>query len=477
MAKNYFGITDTGRQRNNNEDSFIADRTDDGQFVLACVIDGVGGYEGGEVAAEIARAVILEKLKRIKGDPTPLMKQAFLDANEKIQQEKLKNPDHDRMACVLTLALVDQRNNEFYFAHVGDTRLYLFRDRTLVKVSKDHSFVGFLEDSGRLTEEAAMRHPKRNEINKALGFGHQITVEEDYIQTGHSPFLPNDMLLLCSDGLTDLVNREAITSILSSDKKIEEMASRLVALANEEGGKDNITVVLVRNDRAPVKQQATRPVLIKKKDQVADEPAPQPVKETVIEKKPVVLKKRTRTSAWTVILLLLCLALIGVVGWLLWKQRTQPKAIYQPPAVAATVHKKNEAEARLQDTLNNLQGDTLVLREQDFGSAILLSDSIRITRDTLYLKASGNIVLACDSSYGGPALIMTAANKSLVLDSILLDGFTTGIVAHDYGLRLKNVRFRNCGMPVMYGFSFTDNQYINGQLRPGNSFRPDSLPK
>jgi serine/threonine protein phosphatase PrpC len=109
------------------------------------------------------------------------------------------------------MALVDIANNKFYYTHVGDTRLYLFRD-SLVKVSRDHSFVGFLEDNGKLSEEAAMRHPKRNEINKALGFDAQIA-SKDYIETGESPFLPGDMLLLCSDGLTDMVNNSAITSI------------------------------------------------------------------------------------------------------------------------------------------------------------------------------------------------------------------------------------------------------------------------
>ena len=104
------------------------------------------------------------------------------------------------MACVLTLAVVDIEKNKFYYAHVGDTRLYLFRDNTLVKVSKDHSFVGFLEESGRLTEEAAMQHPKRNEINKALGLGVKFSASDDYIETGESPFLPGDLLLLCSDG-------------------------------------------------------------------------------------------------------------------------------------------------------------------------------------------------------------------------------------------------------------------------------------
>ena len=121
------------------------------------------------------------------------------------------------MACVLTLVLADVEENKFYYAHVGDTRLYLLRDNSLVKVSNDHSFVGFLEDNGRLTEEAAMRHPKRNEINKALGFDEEQLLQPDYIETAESPFLPSDILLLCSDGLSDMINQKTITSILTSN--------------------------------------------------------------------------------------------------------------------------------------------------------------------------------------------------------------------------------------------------------------------
>ena len=205
MAENFFGITHTGKIRDNNEDSFIAEKLSNG-WVVACVIDGVGGYEGGEVAAEIARTTIMEKLQQLPADPIQAMKESLQLTNQNIYNEKLSGKGNNQMACVVTLAMVDVENNQFYYSHVGDTRLYLLRDHSLVKVTKDHSFVGFLEDSGRLSEKEAMSHPKRNEINKALGFDVQMDVKEDYIETGSSPFLPRDMLLLCSDGLTDLVN-------------------------------------------------------------------------------------------------------------------------------------------------------------------------------------------------------------------------------------------------------------------------------
>ncbi|HZH38149.1 MAG TPA: protein phosphatase 2C domain-containing protein, partial [Flavisolibacter sp.] len=198
MADNFFGVTNTGRIRDNNEDTFLAETLPNG-WIVACVIDGVGGYEGGEVAAEIARTTVQRYLQQLAPDPLQRLRDSLLQANLTIYNEKLQLRGKDQMACVVTLAVVDMENNQFYYAHVGDTRLYLLRDHSLVKVTKDHSFVGFLEDSGRLSEKEAMAHPKRNEINKALGFDPQIDLKEDYIETGSSPFLPGDMLLLCSD--------------------------------------------------------------------------------------------------------------------------------------------------------------------------------------------------------------------------------------------------------------------------------------
>jgi serine/threonine protein phosphatase PrpC len=248
MAENYFGLTDTGRVRDNNEDTFIDEQNNDG-LIVACVIDGVGGYHGGEVAAEIARQEVVAQMNRTRGDIILSMTEAFKQASKNIYQRRKEQKELESMACVATLAVVDVTSNQFYYAHVGDTRLYLLRDGSLVKITKDQSFVGFLEDSGRLTESAAMNHPKRNEINKALGFDMAIATDESYIETGQSPFLPGDTLLLCSDGLTDLVDKEVMTRIITQKTTLQQKAVELIEAANRAGGKDNITVVLVQNDK------------------------------------------------------------------------------------------------------------------------------------------------------------------------------------------------------------------------------------
>jgi serine/threonine protein phosphatase PrpC len=237
MNENYFGLSDTGKMRDNNEDAFIAERILKDRYIMACVIDGVGGYEGGEIAAHIAREYILSYFSIPSGEMITMMREAMMLANEKIYEERLKEAQNQSMACVLTMAVADIENHKFYYAHIGDTRLYLFRDNSLVKITKDHSFVGFLEDTGRLTEEEAMNHPKRNEINKALGFDAQMRSSAEYIETGESPFLPGDILLLCSDGLSDMVSNKEITSILINNKTLAEKCKSLVEAANNSGGR------------------------------------------------------------------------------------------------------------------------------------------------------------------------------------------------------------------------------------------------
>ncbi|WP_207425391.1 PP2C family serine/threonine-protein phosphatase [Pedobacter sp. SYSU D00535] len=324
MAENFFGITDTGKLRDNNEDTFIAEKAMGDRFIIACVIDGVGGYVGGEVAAAIAKDAIQRHLKEPVSNIINTMKEAFSSANERIQEEKQQIKQYDKMACVLTLAVVDVENNLFYYAHVGDTRLYLLRDHSLVKVTKDHSFVGFLEDSGRLSEESAMKHPKRNEINKALGFGQQIQLQKDYIETGQSPFLPGDTLLLCSDGLTDLVNKHEITSILSSASSLEQKGNQLVSAANQNGGKDNITVVLVHNSKKPVKAKVIKPPKNRQVKRPLNEAKPQPVSvppQVIVSKplegQPVQQPVKKSYNPYVFVLAGLCLIFLLVIIFLL----------------------------------------------------------------------------------------------------------------------------------------------------------------
>lgn len=241
----FCGLTDTGKRRTNNEDAFVAEKLDD-NTVLAVVIDGVGGYEGGEVAAEIAQREIPSYLKEFnRGERLELLKQAVVCANNAIFDRRQLDIARPNMSCVLTSALIDADRRVIDMVHVGDTRMYQYHNGELLKLSHDHSYVGFCEEIGGLTEEQAMNHPRRNEISRAVGEERHGVSDQSFLEAVEHPLLPDSILLLCSDGLTDLVASAQIVSILEQDVPLEEKTKQLVNAANEAGGKDNITVVLV----------------------------------------------------------------------------------------------------------------------------------------------------------------------------------------------------------------------------------------
>ncbi|NTS43551.1 serine/threonine-protein phosphatase [Flavisolibacter sp. BT320] len=468
MAEHFFGLTNTGRIRDNNEDSFLAEALPNG-WIVACVIDGVGGYEGGEVAAEIARETIYETVQQPGSDPQQMLRQGLLRANAAIYNEKLHNSGKEQMACVLTVALVDVDNNQFYYAHVGDTRLYLLRDQSLVKVTKDHSFVGFLEDSGRLTEQEAMAHPKRNEINKALGFDPQLEWKEDYIETGSSPFLPGDMLMLCSDGLTDLVNNREMTGILLAGDSLAATAEALVDAANVAGGKDNITVVIVRNAKKPLKIKATKPVLSKKNERREKVVASPDEQKEVITQQAAPLKKRS--SAIVPLLFVLCLLLAAACVWLFLRQQNGE----ENNRTETAVYSPNAGEKLLADSLGMAVG-ALTVTDSLSGSPVIIGDTLFIRQDTLRINGNG-MILQSDSSYTGPAFFATVNNKVLLLENIVFKDFATAIVLQGRGLQLRNVQFLNCAVPVLRQVLLPAEQSLTGTLRDTMILRNDSLPK
>lgn len=470
MAENFFGLSDVGRQRDNNEDAFIAEKLHTG-WILACVIDGVGGYEGGEVAAEIARSTILRRMQNASGDVVQILRDAVLEANRNIYNEKAAGKGNSQMACVLTVALVDAQNNQFFYAHVGDTRMYLLRDGSLVKVTKDHSFVGFLEDSGRLSEAEAMAHPKRNEINKALGFDAQIDLKDDYIETGQSPFLSGDLLLLCSDGLTDLVNNAEMTKVLVSAASLQQKAKALIDAANNAGGKDNITVVLVQNDKKPQKQKATKPVLVKKTEQGVDNkpiPITQQESKSKLVEPSIPKRKRSNGALWALLGLSLLLAL--ACFWLWTKNRDLQASIPKPDPAAV----RNADEKRLGDSLGLARG---LFNFTDSGrKAITLSDTLFIRQDSLHVNGNG-LVLQKDSLYDGPAFVVSPNNKYLLLENITFNGFEPAVVLQGKGLQLKNVQFQNSKTPVQRNVLLPSERAVTATLRDTVLFKKDSLPK
>lgn len=471
MADQFYGLTDTGKERTNNEDTFIAQQSADGRFIIACVIDGVGGYKGGEVAAELAREAILQRLAQPSGDIIPMLIDCFNLANKSILAGKQAVKEHDSMACVATLALADVQQNQFYYIHVGDTRLYLLRDKSLVKITHDQSFVGFLEDSGRLDEKAAMEHPKRNEINKALGFEVNLSGDTDYMETGQSPFLPGDMLLLCSDGLTDMVPAGDIANILNNKDNLKDKCRDLIAAANHNGGRDNVTVALVKNARQAHTHEATKPVPAQKKTEV------KPMAEPAVTNLPSTPREVPKAKSNTAVLIfaLLALVFLGTTVWqYMQRQRTDQPGTASPRTDTPVIKQANVQEAKLQAAINNLKGNVLTLIDTAFKTPIIISRAIEVNRDTLFIKTKGNVQLLCDSGYTGAAISLTPKCKLVMVDSLAISNFKTGIIAYNNTLLLKNVRFTNCAITVQNLFS-AKGKFTTGGV-PANAFKIDSVP-
>jgi len=478
MEKNFFGLTDTGKVRDNNEDTFIAEMTADAGYVISCVIDGVGGYSGGEIASSIARECILQHLKSPLSDLSAIMKDAILTADAQIMAAKQKVKEHESMACVLTLAVIDLQKNQFHYAHVGDTRLYLLRDKSLVKISKDQSFVGFMEESGRLTEEQAMKHPKRNEINKALGFGTGISQQQDYIETGVSPFLPGDLLLLCSDGLSDMVNKRDITDILLRNSELKTKAEELVATANKNGGMDNITVVLVKNTNESLIHEATKPGLKAQKKRIQAE---SPSNETT-EQTPVVvtvnpsqdLKEEHKSNKGIIILLsVLCAVFLLLSVFLLLRTSQELKGVKQH-RLAESKNIRNAQEIKLQDTINNLKGNVLIITDSLFKSPIILSQSLIFNKDTLFVKSASGILIISDPAFKGNAIDIKPVTKYVYLENLIFENFSSAIATQNNDLLLKNVKFNNSMNGITATYHFRDERFINGKITR-STFKSDSL--
>jgi len=238
------GDTDRGLQRDGNEDQFHVD-VGRGLFM---VIDGVGGQAAGRQAATVALAMLRARLERETGPAGERVREAITVANNEIHRLASTRPEWNGMACVLTVALV--KDGYATVGHVGDTRLYKLRKAHIEKVTRDHSPVGEREDAGQLSEVEAMHHPRRNEVYRDVGSEPHQPDDPEFVDLDTIPFEDDAALLLCSDGLSDLVRSSSIAQIVTrfagDPAKVVEA---LIEAANDAGGKDNVTAVYVEGER------------------------------------------------------------------------------------------------------------------------------------------------------------------------------------------------------------------------------------
>ena len=228
--------SDIGLVRQLNEDSYI--------FVppnLFAVADGMGGHAAGEIASNLATKVVKEYVSQHVGsaDTVQVLEQAISMANKVVYQTAKNISECAGMGTTVTVVYID--GNMAYWGHVGDSRLYLLRDASIIQLTNDHSLVWELMQSGTITREEAASHPQRNILTRAVGSSEQVKIETGSIQT-----LPGDILLLCTDGLTNMVSEDEICNVIYSMPDIGEAVDKLISLANEAGGYDNITAVIIK---------------------------------------------------------------------------------------------------------------------------------------------------------------------------------------------------------------------------------------
>jgi protein phosphatase len=237
--------TDIGRVRDLNEDSTGLIVTKSGA-VIAIVADGMGGHQAGDVASRktvetIEKVLSVEKLDVSTDEKSELLLQAVGKANEKVYTMAKQNSKYSGMGTTVIAAIVDER--EVVLAHVGDSRAYMLHKNGLYQLTEDHSFVNILQKHGQITPEEAAKHPQRNMIVRAVGTNEEVEV--DLINT---PWGKDDILLLCSDGLTTMVSERDIGIVLSSaTMTLDEKADKLIKLALDAGGTDNISLILLRH--------------------------------------------------------------------------------------------------------------------------------------------------------------------------------------------------------------------------------------
>jgi len=243
------GMTHVGRQRQHNEDSYLVE--DAARLFL--VADGMGGHAAGEIASRIAVDSVSEFILHTKEDDgtwphaydenykrsTNRLMAAVRMANTRVLEAMRKDARLRGMGTTIVACMAD--GNMMSVAHVGDSRAYLIRDKQLSRITNDHSWVFEQVQAGMLTEAEAEKHPLRNVITRALGGALQVVPDASEIECQ-----PGDVYLLCSDGLTGMVPEEEIQRIVTANDDLEAACQQLIEAANERGGLDNVTAVLVK---------------------------------------------------------------------------------------------------------------------------------------------------------------------------------------------------------------------------------------
>lgn len=237
---NYSILTDIGRMRSQNQDAVFATEETIGSLPnLFVVADGMGGHKAGEYASSQAIALAKREIASDTGsEPVQIINQGITAANKSIYEEATQ--DEDKYGMGTTMVAATLLEDHLCVANVGDSRLYVYRDGQLSQITQDHSVVGEMVRKGEMPKEEARSHPKRNLITRAVGAEAEVRVDffDETLQAG-------DLVLMCTDGLTSMVEESEIEEVLAGSGQVADKVAKLVDLANDHGGKDNITVIVI----------------------------------------------------------------------------------------------------------------------------------------------------------------------------------------------------------------------------------------
>lgn len=300
--------TDVGRVRDGNEDTFLVDE----RLGLFAVADGMGGHRAGEVAS----ATAIEALRAAVGAGRDLS-DAISSANAAVYEKSSRDPELTGMGTTLTAA-VAATDGRLLIGHVGDSRAYLLRDGELSQITDDHTLVEELRRDGRITEEQAAVHPRRSVITRALGIDSNVSVDLYPVDVQNG-----DRVLICSDGLTAMVRTTDIAAILRREPSPQHAADLLADAANEAGGEDNVTAVVIEAQSEEVDASGPSGVVAAPSPASAEEPAiPEPVDERPPPSASAASRLRRRSVRWALrvavvafpVLIVLVIA-FGALGW------------------------------------------------------------------------------------------------------------------------------------------------------------------
>lgn len=359
LLKFEFGnATDVGRVRTANEDYMSYFESPNGHVFIVC--DGMGGHVGGARASTLAVECLRDFFEQEKiTDCQKGLKEAIDYANQQVYQTAKAEPQLQGMGTTVVIVLI--KEEKVYYAHVGDSRIYLFTKKELHRLTVDQSLVQQMLSNGILTEDEAKTHPKRNIITQALGT--KATVEAVVTQ---SPLCPanNDMLLICSDGLTEMVKETDIYAVMSNKESMQYKALRLVEMANAAGGTDNITVQLIRFT------ESNHP----KTDFISL--SDKPIK--IATKKNLLTNRKTIIIAAFTVFMLLCFVLAYRLIWVDNKQEPDNKE-QSDTSAAVVIHKDDNSQQtdslKQIDTVINLKVEEKLYKE-DIIKRFNLTDDI-----------------------------------------------------------------------------------------------------